>query len=99
MYRVTVIFFAVVFLAIRRYVNSPVGRVIISTRENEQRARAIGYNVFHYKLLTMVFGGVLATLSGILFVLWSADKTVNPGLLSMNYTVEPLTTLIGGWAR
>ena len=27
----------------------------------------------------------------------SADKTVNPGLLSMNYTVEPLlTTLIGG---
>ncbi|NLE53291.1 MAG: hypothetical protein GX613_17995, partial [Chloroflexi bacterium] len=35
--------------------------------------------------------------SGILFVLWSADKTVNPGLLSMNYTVEPLlTTLIGG---
>jgi branched-chain amino acid transport system permease protein len=97
MYRVTVIFFAVVFLAIRRYVNSPVGRVIISTRENEQRARAIGYNVFHYKLLTMVFGGVLATLSGILFVLWSADKTVNPGLLSMNYTVEPLlTTLIGG---
>lgn len=97
MYYITVLFFAVVFLAIRRYVNSPVGRVIVSTRENEQRARAIGYNVFHYKLLTMVFGGVLATLSGILFVLWGANKTVNPGLLSMNYTVEPLlTTLIGG---
>lgn len=97
MYRVTVIFFAVVFLAIRRYVNSPVGRVIISTRENEQRARAIGYNVFHYKLLTMVFAGVLATLSGILFVLWGSAKRVDPTLLSLNYTVEPLLmTLIGG---
>lgn len=97
MYRVTVIFFAVVFLAIRRYVNSPVGRVIISTRENEQRARAIGYNVFHYKLLTMVFAGVLATLSGILFVLWGSAKRVDPNLLSLNYTVEPLLmTLIGG---
>ncbi len=97
MYRITVIFFAVVFLAIRRYVNSPVGRVIISTRENEQRARAIGYNVFHYKLLTMVFAGALATLSGILFVLWGSAKRVDPGLLSLNYTVEPLLmTLIGG---
>lgn len=97
MYRVTVIFFAVVFLAIRRYVNSPVGRVIISVRENEQRARTIGYNVFHYKLLTMVFAGALATLSGILFILWGSAKRVDPSLLSLNYTVEPLLmTLIGG---
>ncbi len=97
MYRVTVIFFAVVFLAIRRYVNSPVGRVIVSVRENEQRARTIGYNVFHYKLLTMVFAGALATLTGILFVLWGSAKRVDPSLLSLNYTVEPLLmTLIGG---
>lgn len=97
MYRVTVIFFAVVFLAIRRYVNSPVGRVIVSVRENEQRARTIGYNAFHYKLLTMVFAGGLATLSGILFVLWGSAKRVDPSLLSLNYTVEPLLmTLIGG---
>lgn len=97
MYRVTVIFFALVFLAIRRYINSPVGRVIVAVRDNEQRARAIGYNAFHYKLLTMVFAGVLATLSGLLFVLWGSAKRVDPTLLSLNYTVEPLLlTLIGG---
>jgi branched-chain amino acid transport system permease protein len=97
MYRVTVVFFAIVFLAIRRYLNSPAGRVIQAVRENEERARTIGYNTLHYKLLTMVFGGVIATLSGLLFVIWSTDKRVHPEALSLKCTVDPLlNTLIGG---
>lgn len=97
MYRLTVIFFVIVFLAIRRYLNSPVGRVMLSIRENEVRARTIGYNTFYYKLLTMTFTGVIASLSGILFVLWGSAKRVDPGLLSLTYTVDPLLyTLIGG---
>ena len=97
MYRVTVVFFVIVFLAIRRYLNSPAGRVIQAIRENEERARTIGYNTLLYKLLTMVFGGVIATLSGLLFVIWSTDKRVHPEALSLKYTVDPLlNTLIGG---
>lgn len=97
MYRWTIVFFVLVFLAIRRYINSPVGRVMVSIRENEDRARTIGYNVFYFKLMSMAFAGLLATLSGILFVLWSSTKRVDPSLLSLNYTVEPLLiTLIGG---
>jgi branched-chain amino acid transport system permease protein len=97
MYRLTVVFFVIVFLAIRRYLNSPVGRVMIAVRENEERARTIGYNTFIYKLLTMVFAGVIATLSGLLFVVWATDKRVHPETLSLKYTVDPLlNTLIGG---
>jgi len=97
MYRLTLVFFVLVFLAIRRYLSSPVGRVMLAIRENEERARTIGYNTLRYKLITMSFAGVIATLTGILFVLWSTDKRVKPDLLSLNYTVLPLLyTLIGG---
>ncbi len=97
MYRVTVVFFVIVFLAIRRYLNSPAGRVMQAIRENEERARTIGYNTLLYKLLTMVFGGVIATLSGLFFVIWSTDKRVHPEAMSLKYTVDPLlNTLIGG---
>jgi ABC-type branched-subunit amino acid transport system permease subunit len=97
MYRVTVIFFVLVFLAIRRYMNSPVGRVMLAVRENEQRARTIGYNTLYYKILTMTFSGVIATMSGLLFVIWATDKRVHPEILSLKYTVDPLlNTLIGG---
>ncbi len=97
MYRLTLVFFVLVFLAIRRYLSSPAGRVMLSIRENEERARTIGYNTVRYKLLAMSFAGVIATLTGILFVLWSTDKRVKPDRLSLNYTVLPLLyTLIGG---
>lgn len=97
MYRITVVFFVIVFLAIRRYLNSPVGRVMLAIRENEVRARTIGYNTFYYKLLTMIFAGVIASMAGVLFVLWGSAKRVDPGLLSLKFTVDPLlVTLIGG---
>ncbi|MBN2304548.1 MAG: branched-chain amino acid ABC transporter permease [Anaerolineae bacterium] len=97
MYRLTVVFFVIVFIAIRRYLNSPVGRVMIAIRENEERARTIGYNTFYYKVLTMTFAGVIATLSGLLFVIWATDKRVHPEALSLKYTVDPLlNSLIGG---
>ena len=97
MYRITVVFFVIVFLAIRRYLNSPVGRVMLAIRENEERARTIGYNTLFYKVLTMIFAGIIATLSGLLFVIWATDKRVHPEILSLKYTVDPLlNTLIGG---
>ncbi|MCD4686355.1 MAG: branched-chain amino acid ABC transporter permease [Anaerolineae bacterium] len=97
MYRLTVVFFVIVFLAIRRYLNSPVGRVIMAIRENEERARTIGYNTLYYKVLTMAFAGTLASLSGLLFVIWATDKRVHPEALSLKYTVAPLlNTLLGG---
>ena len=38
-------------LALRR---SPLGRVLIAIRENEERTRLLGYDSFRYKLLALV---------------------------------------------
>lgn len=49
-----------------RLVNSPWGRVIKAIREDEDAARALGKNVFSYKLQSLIIGGVIGAMAGIL---------------------------------
>ncbi|MBU1156695.1 MAG: branched-chain amino acid ABC transporter permease [Proteobacteria bacterium] len=58
------------FIGLVRFVRSPVGRVLKSVRDNEQRSTALGYKTFHYKVLSNVFGSVVASLAGVLFAMW-----------------------------
>lgn len=46
---------------------SPWGRVFVAIRENEQRARLVGYDVDRYKLLAFALSGLLAGLAGALY--------------------------------
>jgi branched-chain amino acid transport system permease protein len=57
------------YLFLRRMVQSPLGKVFISIRENEERARLIGYNVQRYKLIAFIIGGGLSGLAGGLYSL------------------------------
>jgi branched-chain amino acid transport system permease protein len=50
-----------------RVVSSPFGAVLAAMRENEQRARSIGYHTNHFKLAAFVMSGTLAGLAGVLF--------------------------------
>ena len=43
---------------------SPWGRVIKAIREDEDAARALGKNVFSYKLQSLIIGGVIASFAG-----------------------------------
>lgn len=56
----------VAYFMMQRIIHSPFGRVMIAIRENEERARAIGYNVYWYKLwafgLSAFFGGIAGAL-------------------------------------
>jgi len=56
------------YLTMQRIIHSPFGRVMIAISENEERAKAIGYNTFWYKIgafaISAFFGGV----AGALFV-------------------------------
>ncbi len=63
---VAVIFFAC-FMIIRRITRSPFGAVLKGIRENENRARAIGYNVRLYKVAVFVIGGMFMGLAGSLY--------------------------------
>jgi branched-chain amino acid transport system permease protein len=94
-YYVTLVFAALMYLVARRLVSSPVGRVMIAIRENEPRARMIGYNTFIYKLIAVTVSGLLAALAGFMFALWSSNA--NPSMLSATYTINALVmTIIGG---
>jgi neutral amino acid transport system permease protein len=47
---------------------SPWGRVIKGIREDEDAVRSLGKNVYSYKLQSLVLGGVIGTLAGMLYV-------------------------------
>jgi branched-chain amino acid transport system permease protein len=58
------------FLVLLRVVNSPFGRVLLSIRENEFRAEALGYRTVIYRTIANCLGALVATLAGVLYALW-----------------------------
>ncbi|MBN2470518.1 MAG: branched-chain amino acid ABC transporter permease [Anaerolineae bacterium] len=94
-YYITLAFFVLTFVFIRRLMNSPTGAVFLAIRENEERARAIGYHTLRFKLFAITTAGVIAALAGMLHILF--NKKVGPEILSLTFTVDPLLmTIIGG---
>ncbi len=83
------------FLFIRRLMNSPTGKVLLAIRENEERAETMGFNVVRYKSFSIVLGGMLAALAGVIYAL--STKGAEPTVLGVQRTVDPLLmTIIGG---
>lgn len=64
------IFFILSFWLIRRITKSPMGKVMMSIRENEERAQAIGYNTHLYKTLSVMIGGLFMGLAGSLYSMY-----------------------------
>jgi neutral amino acid transport system permease protein len=54
----------VVYIGLEQLVNSPWGRVLKAIREDEEVPRALGKNVFWYKLQAFMLGGAIAGISG-----------------------------------
>jgi branched-chain amino acid transport system permease protein len=79
-------------------VRSPWGRVIKSIREDEDAVRALGKNVYAYKMQALVLGGVIGALAGFVFALGRA--AVQPDLYGTAFTFFVYTVLLlGGAAR
>lgn len=81
----------IVFLLMR----SPWGRVIKGIREDEDAVRALGKNVFLYKMQALIIGGVFGSLGGVLYALPSA---VTPGVYVTSLTFFLWTILLLGGA-
>ncbi|MGB4135212.1 MAG: branched-chain amino acid ABC transporter permease [Microbacterium sp.] len=88
---ILVIALVLVWLAMR----SPWGRVVKGIREDEDAVRALGKNVFSYKLQILVFGGCLGSLGGVVLSLPSA---VVPGVYLPSLTFFLWTILLLGGA-
>lgn len=94
-YYIAMTLFVLTFMFIRRLIFSPTGAVLLAIRENEDRAKTIGFNTLAFKLLAITLAGVIASLAGILQVIF--NKKVGPELLNVSYTIDPLLmTIIGG---
>lgn len=62
-----------------RIVNSPFGRVLQSLRENEDRAKSIGYNTNNFKVISFMTSAFFSSLAG--------------GLYAVHLNFVPLDTL------
>jgi branched-chain amino acid transport system permease protein len=83
------------YLFLRKVVRSPFGLVCQGIRENETRIRALGYNVFHYKILVFVIAAIFSSISGILAAYF--NRFASPDDLSfMNSAMGLLMIIIGG---
>lgn len=95
LYYIGLALFVFTFLFIRRLVNSPTGTVFQAIRENEERAKTIGYHTLTYKLIAITIASMMAGGAGILHAL--LNKKLGPEMFGVVYTVDALLmTIIGG---
>ena len=69
MYYVVLAVFVIAYLFVVRILRSPFGEVIRAVRDNEQRAKSLGYFTARYKLMAFVLSAGLAGLAGSMKVL------------------------------
>ena len=93
---VATIGFAVV-LGLWRFHRSPVGTVLVALRENEQRARFIGYPARRYKHLAFTVSAGVTGLAGILSVFNHRFTSAEP--LSVAFSGELLAMVVIGGMR
>src|SRR5215210_6574743 len=88
--------FLVAFL-LWRFHRSPVGHVLVAIRENEQRARFVGYPINRYKLLGFVISAIVVGLAGVLSVFNHRFASAEP--LAVAFSGELIAMVVIGGMR
>jgi len=73
---------------------SPWGRVLRSIREDEDAARSLGKNVFLFKMQSLILGGVIGAIGGMVFVL--ALQNLTPEMFLPQVTFFAFAIMILG---
>lgn len=93
---ISLLVLAVIFWALQRLVSSPWGRVLKAIREDEEVAKALGKNVFWYKLQSLMLGGAIAGIAGALYA-WQLT-TIYPDNFQPLVTFNAWTIVVLGGA-
>src|SRR5882672_2585476 len=80
-----------------RFHNSTVGTVLVAIRENEQRARFLGYPTNRYKLAAFVLSASITGLAGILLLYKNRMTSADP--ISVAFSGELLAMVVVGGMR
>lgn len=95
MFGFTLLCLVLVVYLVRRLTSSPFGILLRTIKENETRAKFLGYNTFLYKLLAFVLSTSLAAFAGALTMLNYTYAT--PSFIDPTRSVEVIfACLIGG---
>ncbi len=78
-----------------RIVHSPFGHVLVSIRDNEARAQALGYSTGRYKLIAFVLSAAIAGLAGSLFTIGNSFASLDLLHWTTSGSVV-LMTVLGG---
>jgi branched-chain amino acid transport system permease protein len=94
-YYLVLTYLAAAYVVCRTVVASHFGRVLVAIRENEDRARFLGYNVQRYKMVVCVISALLTGLGGALYPGRAAYAT--PDLMLWTVSGEfIIMVMIGG---
>lgn len=83
-----------VYLFLRRLVATPLGRVWMGIRENENRMISLGYNTYYYKLAAFVTASMLTALAGALYAI--RLRYVSAEFFDFMWSVLPFIWVIVG---
>lgn len=87
--------FAVCFIGLAKLVQTPFGKRLVAIRENEERARMLGYDAARYKLLALIISGTVSGIAGATYALLFGY--VGATFASVQYSILPLLwVLLGG---
>ena len=87
---------ALVYWRLEALVRSPWGRILKAIREDEEIAKALGKNVFWYKLQALMLGGAIAGIAGA-FYAWQLNF-INPDGFIPLITFQAWTIVVLGGA-
>jgi branched-chain amino acid transport system permease protein len=94
-YYLVLAYLAFGYLVCRIVVSSHFGKVLVAIRENEDRARFLGYNVQRYKMGVCMLSALLTGLGGAIYAMRSAYAT--PDLMLWTESGEfIISVMIGG---
>ncbi|MEP1768410.1 MAG: branched-chain amino acid ABC transporter permease [Sulfitobacter sp.] len=94
-YLTAFILFAICFIGLARVVQTPFGKRLVAIRENEERARMLGYDAARYKLLALILSATVSGIAGATYALLFGY--VGATFASVQYSILPLLwVLLGG---
>jgi branched-chain amino acid transport system permease protein len=87
-------FLLIVVVVVRNLLHSSYGRAIVSVREDEIAAKAMGVDVANYKTMTFVLGSLLAGLAGALYA--HINGFLHPNTFNFIRSFDPMIIIVMG---
>lgn len=83
--------------AIKKLLGSQLGAALIAIGQNEERAKAVGYNTDKLKIIAFTFSGMITGVAGILYTIYLGSVT--PAFLHWSISGDfILITILGGFS-